>query len=93
MTSQRTSIEVNVTIEKVGQLYAAECVELGTASCGDSLEEAMDNIAEALALHLSTLQHLGDMERVFREKGIVAIKSATPEAGRFDASLLVPVPA
>ena len=64
-----------VIFEADGQ-FAAECKELGTASCGDTVEEALSNIQEAVAVHLEALTSLGQLERVFREKGI--IPQATP---------------
>ena len=56
--------------------YVARCVELGTASCGDTVEEAVENIAEAIAVHLNALEKLGQLEEVLRAAGVVV---ATPE--------------
>ena len=55
--------------EEDGQ-FAARCKELGTVSCGDTFEEARDNIADAVVLHVNTLEELGDRARVFRENKI-----------------------
>lgn len=39
-------------IHKEEQLYVAECPEVGTASQGHSIEEAIDNLKEATELYL-----------------------------------------
>lgn len=50
------SYKVSIVIEKDEQGYYAFCPELeGCQSQGDSLEEAMANIREAIALYLETL--------------------------------------
>ena len=50
--------------------WLAECRELGTASYGGSPEEARERIAEAIELHLTTLERYGERERFFTERGI-----------------------
>ena len=48
--------KVNVTIEKDEYGYYAYCPELeGCQTQGDSLEEVLSNIREAIALYLETL--------------------------------------
>ncbi len=37
---------------KEGEVYVAECPEVGTASQGDTLEEALANLKEATELYL-----------------------------------------
>ncbi len=39
-------------VHKEGMLYVAECPEVGTASQGDSIEEAISNLQEATELYL-----------------------------------------
>jgi len=43
---------------------------LGTASCGDSFDEALANIAEATSEYLNTIERLGERTRIFKEKRI-----------------------
>lgn len=50
--------------------YVARCVELGISSCGDSLDEALENIEEATTLYLNTLEEVGERDRVFSDAGI-----------------------
>ncbi len=39
-------------VHKEGKLYVAECPEVGTASQGNSIEEAIGNLQEATELYL-----------------------------------------
>ncbi len=50
--------------------WSAVCPELGTAACGDSLEEASEAIRELIPLHLETLESLGELRAFFRKHGI-----------------------
>jgi predicted RNase H-like HicB family nuclease len=59
-------------------VFVSECVELQTASQGDSPEEAIDNAREATDLYLETIAGLGEQERVLRERGIDVL-TAVPE--------------
>ena len=58
-------------VEQDGEQFAAYCLELGTASCGDTIQEAFDNLEEAIWVHLNELEETGERERVFREKNIL----------------------
>lgn len=50
--------------------YVARCVELGTSTCGDTVDEALENIADAIAVHLHALERLGQREQVLRDAGV-----------------------
>jgi predicted RNase H-like HicB family nuclease len=39
-------------VHKEGNLYVAECPEIGTASQGKSIEEAVSNLKEATEIYL-----------------------------------------
>ena len=56
--------------QEVGGVWTAECQELGTATFGDTFEEAKDNLEDAIAAHLNTLEDVGECERFFKESGI-----------------------
>jgi predicted RNase H-like HicB family nuclease len=53
--------------------YAAYCPELGTASCGGTIEEALDNIKDAASLHIETLKELGTLDSFFADRGVVPL--------------------
>jgi len=42
-----------------GEAVVSKCPELGVASCGESVEEAMANLREAVELYLENAQELG----------------------------------
>jgi predicted RNase H-like HicB family nuclease len=43
---------LTAVVHKEGNLYVAECPETGTASQGESIEEAIGNLQEATQLYL-----------------------------------------
>ena len=53
-----------------GKWVTAECIELGTATFGRSLEEADRKLQEAILLNLQGLEDAGERARFFREHGI-----------------------
>ncbi len=58
-----------VVEEEDGQ-FVSHCRELGTASCGDTLSEALDNLGEAIDVHLKALEEVGELERTLQERNI-----------------------
>ena len=64
------SIVLTSVVEPEGEMFVSTCPELGTASCGDTIQEAFENLEEAITVHLNALEELGERERVFRERGI-----------------------
>ena len=61
---------IALTLEVVaeGKHFVSRCLELGTASFGDSIDEAFDNVSDATVEYLNTIERLGERERVFAEK-------------------------
>jgi len=55
---------------KEGRRWTALCKELGTATFGRSVTEAETRLQEAVVLHLSTLDDVGESERFFKEHNI-----------------------
>ena len=45
-------------------VYVSKCPELGVASCGDTPEEALSNLKEAVELYLDNARELGIIEDV-----------------------------
>ncbi len=43
---------LTAVVHKEGNLYVADCLEAGTASQGESIEEAIGNLQEATQLYL-----------------------------------------
>lgn len=70
MARKHGQITVTLVVYEEDGAYVAKCKELGTASCGDTIDEAFANIKEAVLLHLDTLEDIGEREHFFKEKGI-----------------------
>ena len=51
---------LNTKIEKHDDVYVGYCDELGTVTQGDSLEEACENLKDAISVHLSVLDEIGE---------------------------------
>ena len=54
-------------VEPEDHLFVSYCPELGVSSCGYNAEEALDNLGEAITVHLEALEEIGELERVFHE--------------------------
>jgi len=75
-------IELTVRFAKEGDQWAAECLELGTAACGDSLEEAKEVISDLIALHLNALEDVGTCAKFLQDHG-VKFHRVKPKPTRF----------
>ena len=64
--------------EKEGGQYASYCPELGTASCGDTITEALDNLREAIELNIEGLEELGELERTLQDRNIKVRRISDP---------------
>ena len=64
------TVVLTCVVEKEGDQFVSYCEELGTSSCGDTIEEAFENIEEAIEVHLDALDEVGELGRVFRERDI-----------------------
>ncbi len=60
------------TKEKKG--YVVECPELGIYSQGDTLEEAEENILDALKVFLNSIEELNLRDNIFKDKNIKLYK-------------------
>jgi len=63
-------IILTVIFQEEKDCWTAECRELGTASFGDTFEEARDNITDAIELHLDELEAVGECGRFLKENNI-----------------------
>ena len=67
------------TVEAEDGMYVSYCPELGVASCGDTVEEALDNLGDALTVHIGALEEIGELGRVLGERELR--KPGTAEGG------------
>lgn len=51
-------------IWREGDVYVSKCPELEVSSCGDTPEEALKNLKEAVELYLENAKELGMMEDI-----------------------------
>lgn len=75
MTSEVGFITLTLAVSREGKHFVSRCQELGTASCGDTFDEALENIEEATLEYLNTIERLGERPRILKEKGIVTRKT------------------
>ena len=76
----RVILLTEIVSEEDGQ-YVSHCPELGTASCGSTIDEAFANLQEAIDVHLNALEEVGERERVFSERDITIISLTDVGAG------------
>ena len=60
------AIHLNVVCRKEDEVWVAECLETGTATFGENFLEARMFMLEAIALHMNTLEQIGESERFLR---------------------------
>jgi predicted RNase H-like HicB family nuclease len=77
------SVTHAVRLEKEDGQFISVCPELGTMSCGDTIEEALSNLNEAVVVYLNALEEVGEQERVFRENGIAILPDPIEEEGLY----------
>ena len=68
--------------------WAATCIELGTVACAESLEQARDEIKEAVELQLNGMAQLGYTTDYLKEMGVsfflVPTRAKPPQATPID---------
>ena len=82
-TSRRVMGYIVVTfhVHDEDDQFVSLCPELGTASCGDTVDEAFRNIKEATSQYLNAIEASGERERIFRKRNI-PIYPGVPEDRR-----------
>ncbi|WP_292366132.1 type II toxin-antitoxin system HicB family antitoxin [Methanoculleus sp. UBA208] len=59
-----TKVRLTILIWEEEGTYVSKCQELEVASCGDTPEEALDNIREAIELYLDNARELGMLQDI-----------------------------
>ena len=75
---KETYIIVTCNINKEDDTYVAVCPELDVASQGETVEEANNNVKEAIILYLNSIEELGIRKEIFKERKI-KVYSGVPE--------------
>lgn len=66
-------ITLTYVIDKEDDQFVALCRELDVSSYGDSVEDAVEHLQEAVELYLDVIEADGERERIFRERGIEVV--------------------
>lgn len=73
-----TVTTLTALVWKEGNQYVSKCPELEVASCGNTLEEALENLKEAVELYIENAKELGmledELEAVFSKKFITTFE-------------------
>ena len=68
-------IIVTHVIKKEDDQYVATCPEFDVSSFGETVEEANDNLKEAISLYLGGIEELKVRDQIFKEKSITTYTS------------------
>ena len=63
-------VTLTLSFEQEGSEWVGVCLELGTSTFADTLEECQEELRELVADHLDVLGEIGERERFFEEWGI-----------------------
>jgi len=63
-------IILTFVVEREGEYHVSSCLELGTASFGRDIDEALENLADATEVYLNTLEDLGERRLVLNQKAV-----------------------
>ena len=66
----RKTITLTLEVEREEDQYVSLCRELDVSSYGDSVEEALSRLRDAVTLYLDTIEQDGELERVIQDRGI-----------------------
>ncbi len=59
-----TKLTLTAIIWKEDDKYVSKCLELEVASCGDTIESALENLKEAVELYLENAKELDLIEEI-----------------------------
>ena len=70
MKKEMIYIVLTYMINKEDKMFFAHCPELDIGSQGETVEEANNNIKDAVGLYLNTIEELGTREEIFKKRNI-----------------------
>lgn len=86
-------IMLDVTLKKEDTGYSVLCPKLGVASQGETVEEALENIKEAVELYLEGIEEAGIKEQILAKLGFKKAKNKSCTESLITASVPVEVSA
>lgn len=75
-------IRLTEELWKEGNMYVSYCPELDVASCGESIEQAKNNLKEAILINLEETQKMGTFKRFMEEAGFVTDQDSVLSLGK-----------
>ncbi len=69
-------IKLTEELWKEGNMYVSYCPELDIASCGESVEQAKQNLKEVISINLEEAQKMGTFEKLLEEAGFLESQDA-----------------
>jgi predicted RNase H-like HicB family nuclease len=63
-------VVLRLVFRKEDDAWTGECLELGTATCGDTLEQVHAELAELVELHLHALEKAGELGRFLKANNV-----------------------
>lgn len=78
---------LTLEFHKEGQLWVGQCLELGTACDGRSIEKVREHLTRLVTLHLNGLEQIGERDRIFKERGIKFYTDGEPSDATASVSL------
>ena len=76
----KNQLSFEIELEEGG--YAAHCIEIGTVSCGDTEEEALQNVREATDEYVAYLRESGKLQAFLLERGLTDLFKDPISAGK-----------
>ncbi len=76
MPSMHAMAKLTAVLVKEGRLFVAHCPEVGTASQGKTVDEAVANLKEATELYLEEFPLAGDRRRIVKTFEVVGGSAA-----------------
>lgn len=87
MPARTSPMALTGIIKREGDQYAALCLELDVASCGQTLEEAVAALQDAVEAYLEYMRDTGREEEILRPVPIEALREFLTEAYEDPAKL------
>lgn len=73
-------LTLSVEFRQEDSRWLAECLELGTAAYGDTLERAEAEVLEAISLQLNQVEEMGFVQKFLKEHGVQEVAIRVPRA-------------
>ena len=67
-------------VEPEGGMFPAHCLELGTVTCGDTVEEAIE-------VHIDALADIGALQQEFQDRRIQVLQRSTRPEPEFESPM------